>query len=71
MSDDKGGFDEIQWSGEFKPTNTFIRGEARPYYWLWSLAERADWNGWRPRWFWRWLLKRQDRKHGYNLEYEP
>jgi hypothetical protein len=38
---------------------------------VWRLAERADWSGWRPRWFWRWLLKRQDRKHGYNLEYEP
>ena len=38
---------------------------------IWRLAERADWNGWRPRWFWQWLLKWQDRKRGYNLEYEP
>ena len=38
-------------------------------YWLWGLAERADWDGWRPRSFWRWMLRTLDRKHGHNLEY--
>jgi hypothetical protein len=37
---------------------------------LWRLAEHADWYGWRPRWFWSWLLRREDRKHGHFLEYD-
>lgn len=36
---------------------------------IWSLAEKADWKGWRPRFFWRWLLKRCDRSHGHYLDY--
>ncbi len=32
---------------------------------LWMLAEHADWFGWRPKWFWRWLLRHYDRKAGY------
>lgn len=29
---------------------------------LWGVAERADWYGWWPRRFWRWMLYRFDRK---------
>ncbi len=38
--------------------------------WLWALAEKADWYGWPPAPFWRWLLKRLDRANGHHLEYE-
>ncbi len=38
--------------------------------WLWALAERMDWNERWPRGLWRKLLAWQDRKHGYNLEYD-
>lgn len=38
--------------------------------WLWSLAEKADWNDWRPRFFWRWLLRTVDRKRGYDFDYD-
>lgn len=34
-------------------------------YWLWGLTERADLADWRPRRFWRWLGRWQDRAHGY------
>lgn len=34
-------------------------------YWLWGLAERAEWNEWRPRWLWWRVLRWQDRAHGY------
>ena len=37
---------------------------------LWNLAEHADWYGWRPRWFWLWLLRVMDRRNGYNFEYD-
>ena len=33
---------------------------------LWSLAEDADWKGWRPRRFWQGLLTHYDKKQGYN-----
>jgi hypothetical protein len=40
-------------------------------YWLWGLAERGDWEMWRPRWFWRWLIKKMDRAHGWkHMDYE-
>lgn len=32
---------------------------------LWWLAERMDWNARFPRRFWRWLLKYEDRRHGF------
>lgn len=31
---------------------------------LYALAERADWYGWRPRCFWRWLLAYYDKRAG-------
>lgn len=34
------------------------------------LAEHAEWDGWWPHRFWLWLLKRSDRKAGYELEYD-
>ena len=37
---------------------------------IWQLAETANWNGWRPRKFWAWLLRRMDRAHGYDFEYD-
>jgi hypothetical protein len=39
-------------------------------YRLWGLAERADWMGLPPRRFWRWLLRRMDRRYGYHLDYD-
>jgi len=35
------------------------------HYWLWGIAERMDWDRRWPRSFWRWLLKREDRRHGW------
>jgi hypothetical protein len=41
------------------------------HYWLWGVAERADWDSWPPRAFWRWLIKYEDRHHGYkHMDYE-
>lgn len=38
----------------------------RLHYWLWGIAERADWDTWPPRGFWRWLIQYEDRKHGWH-----
>jgi hypothetical protein len=38
--------------------------------WLWALAEKADWEDWRPRWFWLRFLRFMDRRNGHNLEYD-
>jgi len=35
-------------------------------FWLWAVAEQADWDGWRPRWFWIWFIKKMDRVHGWH-----
>jgi hypothetical protein len=44
---------------------------AKLKYWLWGVAELADWHMWRPRWFWRWLIKKMDRAHGwYHMDHE-
>jgi len=40
-----------------KDMNSFER-------WLWGVAERADWYGWRPRWFWSRVLHHLDNKAG-------
>lgn len=40
-------------------------------HWLWGVAESMDWNRRRPRWFWRWLLARIDRRFGYYEGYRP
>jgi hypothetical protein len=38
---------------------------------LWDLAERMDWNDRRPRWFWRWLLRKCDEANGHGgLDYD-
>lgn len=37
---------------------------------IWNLAEKADWRGWPPRRFWRWLLRRYDLKNGYYFDYD-
>lgn len=37
---------------------------------LWGLAEKADWGGWPPKFFWRWLLRKLDREHGHELDYD-
>ncbi len=34
-------------------------------YWIWGVAEKMQWVGARPRFFWNWLMRRQDRKAGY------
>ena len=40
-------------------------------YWLWGVAERADWDMWPPRFFWRWLIKKMDRAHGWHhMDYD-
>lgn len=38
---------------------------------LWSLAERADWNSWPPRKLWRRLLRYYDRKAGLHKPVKP
>jgi hypothetical protein len=45
-------------------------GMGRVNYWLWGLAERKDMAGAFPRIFWRWLLRRQDRKAGYRFGHD-
>jgi hypothetical protein len=45
-------------------------GGSRFMHWLWGVAEKMEWDDRRPRWFWRWLLKRLDRHHGHHLEYD-
>lgn len=40
-------------------------------HWLWGVAENMDWHRSRPRWFWRWLLVRMDRRYGYYEGYRP
>ena len=40
-------------------------------YWPWGVAEKADWDMWPPRFFWRWLIKRMDRTHGWkHMDYD-
>jgi hypothetical protein len=64
---DKGGY---MVSGRWRGYS----GKFRPGYgnrqWLWSLAERMEWDGRWPRRLWRWLLIRCDRKNGYFVEYD-
>ena len=38
------------------------------FYRIWGIAESMDWNGRFPRRFWRWLLRRCDRRSGYVLK---
>jgi hypothetical protein len=39
-------------------------------YKLWCLAQRASLLGWKPCWFWRWLLKVTDRYYGYRYDFD-
>lgn len=39
--------------------------------WLWGVAEKMEWSGLPPRRFWKWLIRRQDRKAGYDFTYDP
>jgi hypothetical protein len=40
-------------------------------YWLWGVAEYHEWEQHPPRWFWRWLLKKMDRAHGWkHMDYD-
>lgn len=36
---------------------------------LWAFAERMDWGGRWPRWWWRWLLRKCDEANGFNFEH--
>lgn len=37
-------------------------------YWLWGLAEKADWYNWFPKKFWKALLRYYDKKAGFGKD---